>query len=103
MVGVYSHSAAFAADATDSSPRKEVRPTLVQFTIVFDSAIESQSARQGELVEAHLKEKLRFNGNIIAPANSFVLGHIELIQIQNKNKKQLPTKLIRVVLDELMM
>ena len=52
-------------------------PTAVQFPIVFDTELDSRNTRQGDLVEAHLKDDLVFDGRLIAPAGSIVLGHVE--------------------------
>ena len=51
-------------------------PTAVQFPVVFDTDIDSRKARQGDLVEGHLKEDLVFDNHLIAPAGSAIIGHI---------------------------
>ena|GEM_PF-3119892 len=52
-------------------------PTATQFTVIFDTELDSRTAAQGDPVDAHLKEDLVFDGRLIAPAGSIVLGHIE--------------------------
>lgn len=52
-------------------------PTAVQFPVVFDTAIDSRTARTGDVIECHLKEDLVFDTRLIAPAGSIVLGHID--------------------------
>ncbi|MBU6454058.1 MAG: hypothetical protein KGS72_19925 [Cyanobacteria bacterium REEB67] len=51
-------------------------PSAVQFPVVFDTDIDSRNAREGDLVEAHLKEDLVFDNRLIAGAGSAVIGHI---------------------------
>jgi hypothetical protein len=51
-------------------------PSAVQFPVVFDTEIDSRSAREGDLVEAHLKEDLVFDNRLIAGAGSAIIGHI---------------------------
>jgi len=52
-------------------------PTATQFTVIFDSELDSRTAAQGDPVDAHLKDDLVFDGRLIAPAGSIVLGHID--------------------------
>ncbi|MBS1990581.1 MAG: hypothetical protein JSS83_08695 [Cyanobacteria bacterium SZAS LIN-3] len=52
-------------------------PSATQFPVIFDTDIDSRSARQGDVIEAHLKEDLVFDGRLIAPAGSIVVGHID--------------------------
>jgi hypothetical protein len=55
-------------------------PSAVQISVVFKQELDSAKLTNNEQIEVELKEDLTINDELIAPAGSIVVGHIEELQ-----------------------
>lgn len=54
-------------------------PVPLEFIVVFDGAVDIRNAGKENSVVAHLKDDLQLNGKVVAPKDSVVKGHAELV------------------------
>jgi len=84
-------------------------PSAIQFPIVFKSLIDSSKAANGDVVVASLKEDLVIDDELIAPADSIVLGHIAKLRrsrrltesVISKNRRFHKGSSLKIELDEI--
>jgi hypothetical protein len=74
-----------AINATDQSA-----PPSAKFRITFAEKVDTQELLDGDPIEATIKEDLKINHQVVAPAGSEVVGHIELKMLERKHHDDKP-------------